>query len=290
MVQPIDYATLVGGFQSPQESFMNILQVRQAVLKREKEAEETRLMKQDLEDYTSAPTPDKLANLYLRHKSLKDGLDGYTKTLSEANQGTTRDFAIKAFGLNISGDTDGILNLFDQYATAAETSNLPEVARTMKDAKATFAKLETPEAREALIGSVLAGSGKDGLDIYKELFKNRELTSFQKDLVAEGTNPNSPEGKRKSAAFVNLKIDPIVEMDTPQGVKFIGPQSEYYRRYGDNAPQPSEIAPVEAIQMLLTGQGTEAQFDAIFGKGTAAQYLKLKGGQTEKPSGNFQGQ
>lgn len=287
MVQPIDYAKLVGGFQSPQESFMNVLQVRQAVLKREKEAEETRLMKQDLEDYTSAPTPDKLANLYLRHKSLKDGLDSYTKTLSEANQGTTRDFAIKAFGLNLSGDTDGTLNLFDQYATAAETSNLPEVARTMKDAKATFAKLETPEAREALIGSVLAGSGKDGLEIYKELFKQGKLTSFQQNLRAAGIDENSPEGIEKARQFVDLQIDPIVEMVTPNGEKFVGRESAYFNRFGTNAAAPKVKAPPKV---------GEVRNGYRFNGGDPAEksnYTKVEktGGQTsETQSDNFQGQ
>lgn len=287
MVQPIDYATLVGGFQSPQESFMNVLQVRQAVLKREKEAEETRLMKQDLEDYTSAPTPDKLANLYLRHKSLKDGLDSYTKTLSEANQGTTRDFAIKAFGLNLSGDTDGILNLFDQYATAAGTSNLPEVARTMKDAKTTFAKLKTPEAREALIGSVLAGSGKDGLEIYKELFKQGKLTSFQQNLRAAGIDENSPEGIEKARQFVDLQIDPIVEMVTPNGEKFVGRESAYFNRFGTNAAAPKVKAPPRV---------GEVRNGYRFNGGDPAEksnYTKVEktGGQTsETQSDNFQGQ
>lgn len=286
MVQPIDYAKLVGGFQSPQESFMNVLQVRQAVLKREKEAEETRLMKQDLEDYTSAPTPDKLANLQLRHKSLRDGLDAYTKTLSEANQGTTRDFAIKAFGLNLSGDTDGILNLFDQYVTAAGTSNLPEVARTMKDAKATFAKLETPEAREALIGSVLAGSGKDGLEIYKELFKQGKLTSFQQNLRAAGIDENSPEGIEKARQFVDLQIDPIVEMVTPNGEKFVGRESAYFNRFGTNAAAPKVKAPPRV---------GEVRNGYRFNGGDPAEksnYTKVEktGGQTVTPSGDFQGQ
>jgi hypothetical protein len=245
--------------------------------------EKTAQMEADLKDYTSAPTPGKLANLYLRHKSLKDGLDSYTKTLSEANQGTTRDFAVKAFGLNLSDNTDGILNLFDQYATAAETSNLPEVAQTMKDAKAVFATLKTPESREALIGSVLAGSGKDGLEIYKELFKQGKLTSFQQNLRAAGIDENSPEGIEKARQFVDLQIDPIVEMVTPNGEKFVGRESAYFNRFGTNAAAPKVKAPPRV---------GEVRNGYKFSGGDPADksnWVKTEGGQTGAPSGNFQG-
>jgi hypothetical protein len=191
MVQPIDYATLAGGFQSPQEAFMNVLQVRQSVVKQEKEAAEKLSMKKDLEDYKSAPTPQKLANLQLNYPSLKGSLDAYTQTLSDADKRTTTDFATQAFGLNRAGKTDQVLSLFDTYINAATESGRPDMARVLQDSKKTFETIENLEPREALIGSVLAGTGKEGLDLYdKDLESNIDLdTSMIKNvMVLTGLN------------------------------------------------------------------------------------------------------
>jgi hypothetical protein len=203
MVQPIDYATLAGGFQSPQEAFMNVLQVRQSVVKQEKEAAEKLSMKKDLEDYKSAPTPQKLANLQLNYPSLKGSLDAYTQTLSDADKRTTTDFATQAFGLNRAGKTDQVLSLFDTYINAATESGRPDMARVLKDSKKTFETIgdlepnESLKAREALIGSVLAGTGKDGLELYDKIWNAQEGakldTATIKNLQAEGYVLGTPE-------------------------------------------------------------------------------------------------
>jgi hypothetical protein len=175
MVQPIDYATLAGGFQSPQEAFTNTIKLREYYLQQQKAAEDARLaeeksaqMKVELEDYTTAPTPQKLANLHLNYPSLKGSLDAYTQTLSDADKRTTTDFATQAFALNRAGKTDQVLGLFDTYINAATESGRPDMARVLKDSKKTFETIENTEAREALIGSVLAGTGKEGLDLYEK--------------------------------------------------------------------------------------------------------------------------
>ena len=75
-----------------------------------------------------------------------------------------------------------------------------------------------------------------------------EMTSLQKDLQAAGIDLESPKGKALASEYVQNKVDPIVQMETPQGRQFIGPQSEYFRLYGDGAMQrPKNRAEYDAL-------------------------------------------
>lgn len=252
MVQPIDYATLAGGFQSPQQAFMNVLQVRESVVKQEKAAEEARRMKQDLEDYQSAPSPQKLANLQLNYPSLKSSLDAYTQTLSDADKRTTTDFATQAFGLNRYGKPEDVVNLFDTYIAGAEKR--PDMMRVLKDAKATYLKIEDPKAREALIGSVLAGTGKEGLELYEKIYgKDENLSPVGKEYQ----DRVRIQGKDAADAWLKLEGEKLVAVQEG-GAVYTG--SDLL----GNGPITGRTAPKGVTFKPIT-----------------------EGGQTEKPSGNF---
>ena len=293
MVQPINYAQLVGGFQSPQEAFANTIKLREYYLQQQKAAEDARLAKQqsermkiDLQDYTTAPTPQKLANLHLNYPSLKESLNAYTQTLSDADKKTTTEFATQAFGLNRAGKTDQVLGLFDTYIKAATDSGRSDMARVLTDSKNTFSTIEDPVAREALIGSVLAGTGKDGLDLYDKIWNAQdqiEATSFQKDLAAAGIDPNSEEGREKARQYAELKIDPIVERETPTGGKFVGRESTYYSLYGGGAEKPTPKA------LPKVGEVRGGYRFAGGDPANKSNWVKVEGGQTETPSATFQG-
>lgn len=287
MVQPVNYAQLAGGFQAPQEAFLNTIKLREAYLQQQKAREDAQNMQADLAAYTSAPTPQKLADLHLKYPALKESLNAYTQTLSDADKRTTTEFATQAFGLNRAGKTEDVLSLFDRYITGAETSGRTDIARVMKDAKETYSKIEDQNAREGLIGSVLAGTGKDGLDLYDKIWNasgSNELTAFQKNLVAAGIEPNSERGRQMAEQFAVNQADPLVELETPSGGKFVGPRSEYFRIYGADAPRPNVVpSPKSQAEYEALAPGT--QYRAPDGS------LKVKGGQTgSKPSGNFRGQ
>ncbi len=281
MVQPVNYAALAGGFQSPQEAFMNVLQVRQSVVKQEKEAAEKLRMKQDLEDYKSAPTPQKLANLQLNYPSLKGSLDAYTQTLSDADKRTTTDFATQAFGLNRAGKTDQVLGLFDTYINAATESGRPDMARVLKDSKKTFETIEDPAAREALIGSVLAGTGKEGLDLYDKIWaSNLDLdTSVIKNIVALGFKPGTPEFQ----AELRKQMDKIT-ITRPDGTFIQGTPEEIREVLGQTGGQVIPRVSTKEEAMRLP-PGTR-----FIGPDGLPYVVPKKGGQTESPSGNFQGQ
>jgi hypothetical protein len=259
MVQPIDYATLAGGFQDPQEAFANTIKLRQYYLQQQKAAEDARLaqeqtmrMQADLKDYTTNPDPKKLANLHLNYPSLKGSLDAYTQTLTDADKRTTTDFATQAFVLNRGGKTEDVLSLFDRYIAGAEKR--PAMVRVFKDAKDAYSKIDDPKAREALIGSVLAGTGKDGLDLYEKIF------NVDKDLSPVGKEYQDRvriQGKEKADAWLRLEGEKLFAV--PEGGELVAGSS-----------------------ILGTGP--------ITGKAAppTVTFTPLKeGGQTEKPSGNF---
>jgi len=287
MVQPVNYAQLAGGFQAPQEAFLNTIKLREAYLQQQKAREDAQNMQADLAAYTSAPTPQKLADLHLKYPALKESLNAYTQTLSDADRRTTTEFATQAFGLNRAGKTEDVLSLFDRYITGAEASGRTDIARVMKDAKETYSKIEDQNAREGLIGSVLAGTGKDGLDLYDKIWNAsgaNEQTTFQKDLAAGGIDPESEEGRKKARQFAELKIDPIVEMETPSGEKFVGRESVYFSLYGINAEKPQakalpKVGDVRGGYQFTGGDPADK-----------SNWIKVKGGQTGTPSGTFQGQ
>lgn len=110
-----------------------------------------------------------------------------------------------------------------------------------------------------------------------------ELTAFAKDLRMRNIDVNSPQGQELYMQYIQNKVDPVVEMETPSGQKFIGRESEYFRRYGGKAPATS------------SGQRpiTKAEYDALppgteFTAPDGVRRVK-PGGQTgaAAPSGNF---
>jgi hypothetical protein len=260
---------------------MNVLQVRQSVVKQENEAAERLRMNKDLEDYKSAPTPQKLANLQLNYPSLKGSLDAYTQTLSDADKRTTTDFATQAFGLNRAGKTDQVLGLFDTYINAATESGRPDMARVLKDSKKTFETIEDPAAREALIGSVLAGTGKEGLDLYDKIWaSNLDLdTSVIKNIVALGFKPGTPEFQ----AELRKQMDKIT-ITRPDGTFIQGTPEEIREVLGQTGGQVIPRVSTKEEAMRLP-PGTR-----FIGPDGLPYVVPKKGGQTSTSSGNFQGQ
>lgn len=297
MVQPYNYSLNI---RSPGEAFMQGIQMGQAArlmqeqqaeieqkkLERQRADQQAQQMQSDLQDYTTAPTPQKLANLYLRYPAMKESLNAYSQTLSDADKKTTTEFATQAFGLNRSGKTEDLMGLFDRYIAASENSR-PELTRIFKDAKDTISKIDDPAAREALIGSVLANTGKEGLDLYDKVYKQPtpEDTPFIKELLAEGLERGSAEfqqaleDKRNRDAFIAVPGVGLFDRDkvnaaAKKGATTISPQ-----------------IPQAMIDMLRKNPETKGQFDERYGTPENPNPSnRILGGQTGKPSGTFQGQ
>jgi hypothetical protein len=254
---------------------------QQQQLDRQRAAQQAQQMQSDLQDYTTAPTPQKLANLYLRYPSMKESLNAYTQTLSDADKKTTTEFATQAFGLNRSGKPEAVLSLFDRYISGAEASGRTDIARAMQAAKETFSATDNQDAREALIASVLAGTGKDGLDLYKNIWSsNLDLdTSVIKNIVALGYKPGTPEFQ----AELRKQMDKIT-ITRPDGTFIQGTPDEIRDVLGQSGGRvlPRVASQAEASRLA---PGTE-----FIGPDGRVYRVPAKGGQTENPSGTFQGQ
>lgn len=286
MVAPYNYSIDV---PNPLAGFLQGIQIGQAQrqqqeaqqqqqLERQRAAQQAQQMQSDLQDYTTAPTPQKLANLYLRYPSMKESLNAYTQTLSDADKKTTTEFATLAFGLNRSGKTDQVLSLFDKYIKGANEGGRADIARAMQDAKETFSATENQDAREALIASVLAGTGKEGLDLYKNIWaSNLDLdTSLIKNVVALGYKPGTPEFQaelRKQMDKITItRSDGTFIQGTPDEIRAVLGQ-------GGGTVLP-RVATLEAARKLPPGT-------RFIGPDGNPYEVPQKGGQTASPSGGF---
>lgn len=155
------------------------------------------------------------------------------------------------------------------------------------------------EAKELEYGLSMLDSNPDALrdglasavftldpDRYKALYATGkgELTGFQKDLIAAGVDPTSDEGKAKAKEYVSLKIDPIVQMPTPDGAQFIGRQSEYNRRFGGSSSPTSNMpSPMTKAQYDALAPGTE-YYDP---RDKQVKRKSGKGGASSNASGGF---
>lgn len=283
MVQPIDYANLAGGFQSPQDAFLRSValqraeQERRAAMRQKQEAETQAVaMKAEMEDYMSNPTPQKLANLHLRYPALKESLNAYTQTLTDADKKTTTEFASQAFSLNRANKPEQVVALFDRYIEGAKNSNRPDMVRVLTDAKGVFQQTDDPNVREGLIASVLAGTGKEGLDLYKSLYSsNLDLdTSLIKNVVALGFKPGTPEFQSE----LRKQMDKVT-ITRPDGTFIQGTPDEIRSILQGGGKVLPRVATQEEASRLPPG----TEFIGPDGK-----VYRVPGGQTgSAPSGSF---
>jgi hypothetical protein len=148
----------------------------------------------------------------------------------------------------------------------------------MKDAKETFSAIDNQDAREALIGSVLAGTGKDGLDLYKNIWaSNLDLdTSVIKNIVALGYKPGTPEFQ----AELRKQMDKIT-ITRPDGTFIQGTPDEIRSVLGQGGGTVlPRVATLEEARKLPPGT-------KFIGPDGNPYEVPQKGGQTAPPSGGF---
>jgi len=234
-----------------------------------------------LESISRDRSPENLAKNLLLVPSIKEQVLASESILNEAQRTSDNQFRAEVIGLAKGGNIDAA-----KARLAAQAEGYANTPGKEQQAAAAQALLKSwdidPDPIVNTMEIQLVISDKD---LYKTLFDAGELTAFQKNQRAAGVNPKSPEGIAQAEQFLNLQIDPIVEMVTPDNVKFVGPRSEYFRRYGTNAQEPV-VKALPAVGEVRSGYR--------FNGGDPAQksnWSKVgnSGGQTEAPSGNFQG-
>jgi len=146
-----------------------------------------------------------------------------------------------------------------------------------------FIKTLTPSERNMF--AILDETGQRQFMLARQ--QGREETDTEKKLIAAGIDPKSPEGIKilKNVAAAQG----ILTTSGPYGSNF-QQASDVIFDGGDTLPDAGTIQGQnanklkKAVEILRSGKGTVEQFESIFGKGTAAQYL---GGGSGNATGGF---
>jgi hypothetical protein len=279
MAEPYNY-----NIASPTDAFQKAYAFGDAIAARDAEqariASEKQKVQTALESIMKDRTPENLARNLLLVPSIKEQVLASESILNDAQRTADNQFRAEVIGLAKGGNIEAA-----KARLAAQAEGYANTPGKEKQAAAAQALLKSwdidPDPIVNTMEIQLAISDKD---LYKTLFDNSELTAFQKNLIAAKIPIDSPRGIALAENFAVNQADPLVEIMTPNNTKFVGPRSEYFRRYGENAPQPRTIpSPKSAAERDALPAGT--QYYAPDGS------LKTKGGQTSTTqSGNFQGQ
>ena len=109
------------------------------------------------------------------------------------------------------------------------------------------------------------------------------MGEFERTLQASGIQPGTPEWQKNMATRRDNMLDPIVSINTPEGL-ITAPRSQVG---GVGAPKTAPV-PAMAVAQLVRNPTTAAQFDEAAKQGgwgiTAAEIL---GGPTQPASGGF---
>ena len=111
--------------------------------------------------------------------------------------------------------------------------------------------------------------------------QGREETDAEKKLRAAGIDPASADGQRilKNVA----SSQGVITVTGPAGTTYVQASDIVF---GGGQRPAAQTVPQKAIDLLRSGKGTVEQFESIFGKGSAAQYL---GGGSGNTTGGFRG-
>ena len=112
--------------------------------------------------------------------------------------------------------------------------------------------------------------------------KGRDLTDAEEKIQAAGIPLGSPEAQR---ILRNVAASQgIITVTGPAGTTYI--QASDLMAGGGGQRPAAQTIPQQAIDDLRSGKGTVEQFENIFGKGSAAQYV---GGGSGNTTGGFRG-
>lgn len=255
MAQPYNYSLNIG---SPFEAFTQGMQVGGAARATEQQvAEQARATDQRtrLNRALSLLGPDATYADYMAqvraNPDLAEVLLGQQQQFTTARRNALFNVGSEAFTLlrpNLDGaiDPERAAMLLETNATAFENSGETDVANQLRDAARGVRS--NPETGRTVLGTMLAFSDPERFrSISQAMGGEQEMTTFQKDLLAAGIDPNSQSGRDLSRQYVEGRADPIVEIVTPDGTGiFRGPFSEYSRRYGTANVGASDTPPAQA--------------------------------------------
>jgi hypothetical protein len=183
------------------------------------------------------PTTTQISDLILKNPSIAErAKQAYTMRTAPQREADERQ-RTQLYMLMRSGDTEAVKAQMQTFIDAARNSGRTQEAAQGEANLRVYE--QNPNAGMISIGSLIAATNPE---LWKKLSETDKFTGFQQDLAAAGIDPKSPEGILQSKKYVQNRTDPIVTMETPSGGQFVGPMSEYQRRYG-GSPSDARILP-----------------------------------------------
>lgn len=179
-------------------------------------------------------SPEAMSEFMLEFPEQAEAIKKAYEPINDAIKQTRLNYSTQVYSALERGDASSAQRIAGELLTAAK--NTPGQEQYAKELQFGLELMQRSpeEAKVALANTIFTLDPER----YKTMYGEGGLTSFQKDLRAANINPQSEEGVEKSRQFLELKIDPIVEMPTPQGGKFVGQRSKYYEMFGKGAPTP----------------------------------------------------
>lgn len=262
MPQPYDYAQLVGGFQSPQEAFVDAIKMRSLYEQRraqeaERASQESYLA--DLRATMRTPSAQNWQALYAKYPLQSEQINKIRQGTSPAKSNLFSTTAIKLLQLDQAGDVDGVNRLLSETASAIEngvaSGNIdPDTAQQFNDMRATYGQIPDPAARRGAVAGLLAVyADKDQFDRVSKV-----LGLDMPAPIAEYQARLRKDGKEEADKWWALESGKFMTTDD----QFID-VGEYIRSRGTvtGAPAPRGV--------------------------TFTRVPKAEGGQTVTPSGSF---
>lgn len=279
MPAPYDYLTPMGGVQSPMEAFAQSVQLQRAEAERKTALQRKQNMETDLQSLMVNPSPDAFAKFYLKYPEAKEKVEGYRKTISDADNKVIVDTAQEVFLLNRAGKTEDALKVFDTRIEALKNAGKVELAANAERAKRMYEIAPDQQSRESALALTLYNYG--GGETYDKILKAGTLdldTSLIKNVVALGYTPGTPKFQKE----LRRQMDKVT-ITRPDGTFIQGTPDEIRSLTIGGVPTkviPKVTSKEEAMKLP---PGTEFI-------GPDNKPYKVPGGQTgSSPSGNFPG-
>ncbi len=262
MVQPYDYTLKI---PSPGEAFMSGIQLGQQQQQVEAqraraEAErdkQTRLANfgTEVSNWVKNPTPDGYKELMAKYPEYQQEINAVQKGAAAADRPVIRSLAGEALMAHRNKKPEMVVELIDKRIQAAADN--PVLVQKLQDMKSVYEQYsDNPKLQESLIVTALA-QDEEGSRIYEKAFKE--------------TEPFVP------VAGVGIVLRSDIDRAVAQAEAAGKPRADV-----------KPIIPADAEADLKAGRVSPQTFDKVFGAGAAAKILGT-GGQTEQPSGSFQG-
>lgn len=261
MPQPYDYSGLVGGFQSPEQAFVGAIKTVETLREQDRQKQLQADFKKDLSATIRKPSAQAWSDLYAKYPTEYAQLNEIRKNTSPAKSNLFTSTAVKLLQLDQAGDQAGVDKLLADTSAAIDAgiaagSIDADTARQFSDMSNTYRTMKDPEARRGAVSGLLAVyADKDQFDRVSKVLgldMPAPLAEYQARLRKDGKEAADTWWKLESGKFLTTD-DAFINVE------------EYLKRGGPitGAPAPKGVTltPVKAPE----------------------------GGQTAKPSGNFQG-